>query len=303
MRVSLLLFCSLWLTSGFAQKRFLTIDNSKIWVNTIGLDSREEGAPVVIFESGLGTPMGNWDRVIEGVARMAPLITYDRPGIGESEPDEEMPTLRNVADKLLKILDELEVEPPYLLVGHSLGGVYVRGFAVYYPDLLAGLIIVDPGDFTETQENKRDYYRFMDWDEAQIDSMVLAVSNGLQQRRTAAPKSIQEEGQVLEDLRERDFAEIQNAPLPNIPVHILTGGRFDMPERMRSKKYDDEAVFRSKMRYRTARWMEVVQSVAKGMFFYSGDAGHFVHWDDPELLLSSVRIVLQDYQLLQKQKK
>ena len=131
MRVSLLLFCSLWLTSGFAQKRFLTIDNSKIWVNTIGLDSREEGAPVVIFESGLGTPMGNWDRVIEGVARMAPLITYDRPGIGESEPDEEMPTLRNVADKLLKILDELEVEPPYLLVGHSLGGVYVRGFAVY----------------------------------------------------------------------------------------------------------------------------------------------------------------------------
>ncbi|HAA18575.1 MAG TPA: alpha/beta hydrolase, partial [Cytophagales bacterium] len=64
-----------------------------------------------------------------------------------------------VADRLVRILEYLEVEPPYLLVGHSLGGVYVRGFAVYYPEKLAGLVIVDPGDFTETLENRREYYR------------------------------------------------------------------------------------------------------------------------------------------------
>jgi pimeloyl-ACP methyl ester carboxylesterase len=63
-------------------------------------------------------------------------------------------TIKNVADRLIKILEQLDLEPPYLLVGHSLGGVYVRGFAVYYPEMLAGLVIVDPGDFTETQQNK-----------------------------------------------------------------------------------------------------------------------------------------------------
>ena len=54
-----------------------------------------------------------------------------------------MPTIKNVSDKLIKILNYLELEPPYVLVGHSIGGLYVRGFAVYYPDLLAGLVIWD----------------------------------------------------------------------------------------------------------------------------------------------------------------
>lgn len=79
------------------------------------------------FESGHGTPMDHWDRILAGVSDLAPLITYDRPGIGESEPDNEMPTIKNVSNKLVKILKHLDVKPPYVLVGHSLGGAYVRG--------------------------------------------------------------------------------------------------------------------------------------------------------------------------------
>ena len=66
--------------------------------------------------------------------------------------------------------------------------------------------------------------------------------------------------------------------------------------------YDEEALFRSKMKHRMHRWTEVIQSVDKGMIFYSGDAGHFVHYDDPELLIASIRIVLHDYQVLQESK-
>lgn len=52
------------------------------------------------------------------------------------------------------------------------------------------------------------------------------------------------------------------------------------------------------MKHRVARWTELIQSVDKGMLFYSGDAGHFIHHDDPELVISSIRIVLQDYEIL-----
>ena len=90
--------------------------------------------------------------------------------------------------------------------------------------------------------------------------------------------------------------------MPNIPVHILTGGRFDLPKKFRSTAYDDEALFRSKMKHRVARWTDVIQSVKKGMLFYSGDAGHFVHYDDPELLIASVKIVLSDYLLLMQKR-
>lgn len=288
--------------SIFSQQRFIQIDTTKIWINTIGLEYRQVDEPVLIFESGFGTPMGNWDKILVDSASLGPILTYDRPGVGQSAPVDEMPTLKNVADRLLKILEQLDLAPPYLLVGHSLGGVYVRGFAVYYPDLLAGLVIVDPGDFTETQLNKRVYYEVLDWSEAQIDQEMARLEKNRQDSNKDFPPALQRERQVLRDLRLQDFKTIRSSPLPNIPVHILAGGRFDMPKHMRSKKFDNEALFRSKMKHRVARWTDVIQSVDRGMLLYSGDAGHFVQWDDPELVIASIKLVLKDYAEMKKGK-
>ncbi len=286
-----------------AQKRFITIDSTKIWINTIGIENRKKGQPVVVFESGLGTPMDNWDKVLTGVSALAPLVTYDRPGIGESESDNEMPTLKNVSDKLIKILNHLGIAPPYILIGHSLGGAYVHGFAVYYPNLLAGLVIIDPADFTETKLNKRKPYLDIGLTNEQVDTLFKKWEKEDEENKikpTNKPKSIIEEDVVLTHLRETDFKEITDSKFPNIPVHILTGGRYDTPPSFRIKELNDSLLFRAKLKNRVDRWTDVVQSVDKGMLFYSGDAGHFVQWDYPELLISSIRIVLQDYELIKK---
>jgi len=284
----------------FSQERFITVDSTKIWINTIGIENRQEGQPVIVFESGYGTPMGHWDRILEGVSDLAPLITYDRPGIGESEPDNEMPTIKNVSDKLIKILNHLDIQPPYVLVGHSLGGAYVRGFSVYYPEVLAGLVIIDPADFTETQRNKRLNFKELGIDDNTIDALLAKFEqeNIKNKEKSTAPKSVQEEGEVLEHLRKTDFKEITDSELPNIPVHIITGGRYDTPPRYRRHEYNDSLMFRAKQKHRVERWTEVIQSVDKGMLFYSADAGHFIHYDDPELVISSIRIVLKDYEIL-----
>jgi len=297
MRLALFTVTILISLNTFSQKRFITIDSTKIWINTIGIENRKEGQPVIVFESGLDTPMGHWDKILDGVSELAPLITYDRPGIGESEPDNEMPTIKNISDKLIKILKYLDIEPPYILVGHSLGGAYVRGFAVYYPELLAGLVIIDPADFTETRLNRRKPFLDVGLTNEQVDTLFnkWALDDEANKNKpTSKPKS------VIEELRETDFKEITNSNLPNIPVHILTGGRYDTPPRFRIKELNDSLLFRAKMKNRVERWTDVVQSVDKGMLLYSGDAGHFVHYDDPELLISSIRIILQDYELLQK---
>ena len=62
-------------------------------------------------------------------------------------------------------------------------------------------------------------------------------------------------------------------------------------------------MFRAKMKHRVERWTEVIQSVEKGMLFYGGDAGHFVHYDDPELVISSIKFVFRDYELIKKKNK
>lgn len=298
MKYLILVFSLLVSKNAQSQKRFITVDSAKIWVNTIGIENRKEGQPIVVFESGYGTPMDNWDKVLDGVSKLAPLVTYDRPGIGESPPIDEMPTIKNVSDRIVRILNRLELKPPYILVGHSLGGLYVRGFANYYPELLAGLVIIDPADFTETHQNKRLYYDVLNWEDEKIDRLIQSFIDKRKSGKEQAPLSLQREGQVLEEYRKNEFKEITKDSLPNIPVHILTGGRFDKPKKYRSKEYDEEALFRSKMKHRVYRWTNVIQSVDKGMLFYSGDAGHFVHIDDPELLISSIRIVLKDYEIL-----
>lgn len=288
----------------FSQERFITIDGTKIWINTIGIDNRWDDQPVIVFESGHGTPMGHWDIILKGVSKLAPLITYDRPGIGESEADNEMPTIKNVSDKLIKVLKHLDIKPPYVLVGHSLGGAYVRGFAVYYPELLAGLVIIDPADFTETRSNRRKPFLDIGLTNDQVDKLFRNWEKEAEEnknRPTTKPKSVLEESEVLGQLRKTDFIEISDTDLPNIPVHILTGGRYDTPPRFRMKELNDSLLFRAKMKNRVERWTDVVQSVDKGMLLYSGDAGHFVHYDDPELLISSIRIVLHDYDLLKKE--
>jgi pimeloyl-ACP methyl ester carboxylesterase len=289
--------------SAFTQERFITIDSTKIWINTIGIENRIEDQPVIVFESGHGTPMGHWNRILNGVSELAPLITYDRPGIGKSEADNEMPTIKNVSDKLIKVLKKLDIEPPYVLVGHSLGGAYVRGFAVYNPELLAGLIIIDPADFTETKLNRRTPFLDVGLTNEQVDTLFRKWETEAEENKnipTTKPKSVIEESEVLAQLRETDFVEISDTELPNIPVHILTGGRYDTPPRFRIQELNDSLLFRAKMKNRVERWTDVVQSVDKGMLFYSGDAGHFVHYDDPELLISSIRIVLHDYNLLKE---
>ncbi|MEL6629098.1 MAG: alpha/beta hydrolase [Bacteroidota bacterium] len=303
MKYLLLSCCFLLATAVSAQRRFVAVDSTKIWVNTIGLDDRKEGQPVLVFESGHGTPMDHWDKVLPGVSKLAPVITYDRPGVGPSEAIEEMPSIENVAHRLVRLLEALEVPPPYILVGHSLGGLYVRGFAIHYPELLAGLVIIDPADFTETHQNKRAHYDVLNWEAVRVDSLIQKFIDNRKRRHQEAPPAIRREGQYLETIRENEFEAIQEHQLPNIPVHILVGGRFDKPEQFRSKEYDEEALFRSKMRHRVSRWTAVIQSVDKGMLFYSAGAGHFVHFDQPELLIASLRIVLKDYVAISHKKK
>jgi len=77
----------------------------------------------------------------------------DRAGIGGSEADGHAPTPTHVARKLHALLTSLGVDPPYVLVGHSSGGLLIRMFAAIYPEEVAGLVYVDPTDPRSLEKN------------------------------------------------------------------------------------------------------------------------------------------------------
>jgi pimeloyl-ACP methyl ester carboxylesterase len=102
------------------------------------------GDPTVILEVGLGQPaamMSGW--IQPGVATATRVCVYDRAGMGWSEPAETPRDGVSIAADLHTLLRRAEIDGPYVLAGHSSGGVYAQVFAAQYPDEVAGLVLLD----------------------------------------------------------------------------------------------------------------------------------------------------------------
>jgi pimeloyl-ACP methyl ester carboxylesterase len=100
--------------------------------------------PTVIFESGIAATSQNWLRVQESVAGYARAVSYDRCGLGWSSACASERTPSNIARELRETLSRAGIPGPYVMVGHSFGGLVVRRFAAMYRGDVAGVVLVDP---------------------------------------------------------------------------------------------------------------------------------------------------------------
>jgi pimeloyl-ACP methyl ester carboxylesterase len=108
------------------------------------LSEQGEGTPTVIFESGIGATSQNWTWLQREVSRFTRTITYDRCGLGWSTPSPSPRIPSNIVRELHTLLKRAGIPPPYLLIGHSFGGLVVQRFAADHPSEVAGLILIDP---------------------------------------------------------------------------------------------------------------------------------------------------------------
>jgi pimeloyl-ACP methyl ester carboxylesterase len=122
-----------------------------------------KGSPTVILETLSGGTSSYWGWVQPKVAETTRVCVYDRAGRGWSEPDPEPITLARTARNLHTLLTNARVVGPYVLVGHSIGGIYVRQFAAEYPDEVVGMVLVDAANpyqyerYPELQEENKNY--------------------------------------------------------------------------------------------------------------------------------------------------
>jgi len=107
------------------------------------LDEGPDGAPTVVFTSGLGGAWYDWDAVVPLLAGRAGLLRFDRPGLGWSQPSAVPPSLAGEAERIKELLEALDLPGPVVLVGHSLAGFHVEAFARLFPELTAGVVLVD----------------------------------------------------------------------------------------------------------------------------------------------------------------
>jgi pimeloyl-ACP methyl ester carboxylesterase len=108
-------------------------------------ERRHKGSPTVVLDAGNAEFSLTWALVQPKVAEFARVCAYDRAGLGWSEPGPNPRSAPKIVEELHAMLAQAGEEPPYVLVGHSMGGVYARLYAHAHPEQVAGMVLVDAG--------------------------------------------------------------------------------------------------------------------------------------------------------------
>ena len=124
---------------------------------TLNLFCTGTGSPTVIIETGAGEPGISWSHIQPQIARFTRACWYDRAGTGWSEPGPYPRSSKGIASDLHTLLERAGIEPPYVLAGHSFGGLNAREFAGLYPNDVAGVVLIESADIGEPQLGPKEY--------------------------------------------------------------------------------------------------------------------------------------------------
>lgn len=130
-----------------AKEMLVQISDCKLYAKLVG----ENNGPTVVMDAGYGDFSKAWNSVIKEISILSNVLIYDRAGLGQSEANSKPRTSLEMVKELKELLIEAKIKPPYILVGHSFGGVNMRIYATKYPNEVYGLVLVDstPEDYRE----------------------------------------------------------------------------------------------------------------------------------------------------------
>ncbi len=258
--------------------RMINVGRHAMRVQTANLGERKPEQPVVVLESGAVSPLENWAPVFDRIAAIAPVIAYDRRGIGKSEFDGEAQTLKHVASSLHALLVQMKVAPPYVLVGHSYGGVLIRAFAQDYPIEVGGLVYLDAPN--------------VDMRNAEIDAVSpdarKIVFRDFESIPPDLPVGLKAEIDNILQIMRDDMAEARAVrPPAGIPAGVLiAAGKYE-----RSQDPIPPEIAAEMIRLQIKHEQEWAMSSPRGLLVVARHVGHYVHQDDPALAVQVIQHV------------
>jgi pimeloyl-ACP methyl ester carboxylesterase len=272
------------------ETKTVVMDGRSVRVQTIGLDNPSAG-PVVVFESGAGTGLDTWSAVLPEVGRFARAVAYDRGGIGQSEPYGQAPTPRHVAEQLHRLLAQLGLRPPYLMVGHSWGGPLIRMFAALFPREVAGMVYVDPTHFQTREQNVEYLVATGHTRDTALESIERSRAQmaGFVSSRTGAYRAEMEVIQANEQSFSAEFLALP--PVSGFPVSVLMSGRF-VPSIWTERPCEPRACHEHWLRFRKQRLASLTPDASADNVTLVPESGHEIQRDAPAVVVAAIRRAL-----------
>lgn len=265
------------------------------------------GSPTVVLDSALGVPALEWRHVQPGIAEFTSVCSYDRAGYGYSDAGPLPRTMERRVDDLRAALRGTGRAPPYVLVGHSMGGLLARSFAYRFPDEVAGIVLVDSSHETQFDRFPKSVaagFRTMD---DQIAVVAALLPLGLPRLLLAGEvrKGSPDVGDELVALTmRRDFVDafrsegaalVRGGEVPagqslgNLPLLVLTAGKPSVMG-LPSAADDREAsrIWRDELQ------PELVRLSPRGRQVVVKDSGHMIPVEQPGAIVDGVREVVEE---------
>jgi pimeloyl-ACP methyl ester carboxylesterase len=221
-----------------------------------------QGSPAVVFESGFGTGIASWSTVQKDVAAFAQTVSYDRAGLGQSELGPGPRSAKQIAIELHAALQKSGVKPPYVMVGHSLGGIFVRVFADMFAKEVVGIVLIDP-----SQESFNEWLKKNQPDRLKAaQSQIAKASEGVQAESAAIDTS---------------YAQARLAKVPDgIPITLLSST-------------EDENMPAEARKVWIEKHKEWLATVPGSKHIIAEKTAHFIQAQQPALVIDAIRQVLR----------
>jgi pimeloyl-ACP methyl ester carboxylesterase len=266
--------------------KLVDVGGHKLNVQIAG--TSKPGAPTVVFEAGLGSPLAGWNGINVTVADSVRTVAYDRAGIGASQPGTEPPTVKHIVAELHTLLGKVGAPPPYVLVGHSLGGPIINLFAATYPKEVVGLVYIDPTDFTQTDADMNAV-----WEKVGVKNGRDSLRKMMAQMLSGAPAGIVAEWREQDRVERGGFVEFRAAgEAPDIPMVVLLAAKPEPLPPGVAFPGDQKQYVRAVLEQRIDHFGRLTARAAKGMLVLTTRSSHFLHATEPELAVWGIRRVL-----------
>lgn len=222
-----------------------------------------EGRPAIVLLNGAGVSLEGWRALYPDIEEFARVFAWNRPGVKGSDAPREPQTGAVVVDALRELLDTAGVPPPYVLVGHSLGGLHANLFARLHPADVSGMLLIEATHPRDHEVLRKHAGLF-----AQALSKVLSLPQALLRRNLHSEI----------DCVAETVAQVEAAgPFPNIPVTVITGGRAP-PAWMMSP---------AAVGARRAHQQDLARLSPRGEHIVAQESGHFPQLSQPTLVLDA----------------
>jgi len=225
-----------------------------------------EGAPTVIFINGGSGPIDGWFKVFHEVAKVTKVVAYNRFGVGRSDKPSSPQHGSAVVTALRHLLLQENIQPPYILVGHSLGGFHANLFARQHPEEVAGVVLLEsshPQD-VKINETQGPFLRMI--------NRLLGLFDPLVPHR-----KWNEVNFVDETIRQIG----QAGPFPAVPLVVVSGGR--KPPMMPDHAFE----------MRRSNQLDFVQLSPQGKQIVAAQSGHFPQFSEPEVVIQAIADCLE----------